>query len=65
LGQLEGTSKVVDELGKPPETASGIAARRLAADTGITLAQATELVRFLGPYNWSSLLREARILKKP
>ena len=57
---------MVDELGKPPETASGIAARRLAADTGITLAQATELVSFLGPYNWSSLLREARIiLKKP
>jgi hypothetical protein len=56
---------MVDDLGKPPETTSGIAARRLAADTGITPAQATELVSFLGPHNWSSLLREARALKKP
>ncbi len=55
---------MVDDLGKPPETASGIAARRLANDTGITSAQATELVRFLGAHNWTSLLREARMLKK-
>ena len=52
---------MVDELGRL--TASGIAVRHLVADTGITDAQATELVGLLGAQNWSSLLREARILK--
>lgn len=47
------------------ETASGLAARRLVKETGITEAQATELVSFLGPHNWTSLLREASILRKP
>ena len=56
---------MVDDLGEPPETASGIAVRRLAADTGITAAQANELVSLLGAQNWTSLLREARLLKKP
>ena len=55
---------MVDDLGKPPETASGIAARRLATDTGITPAEAVELISLLGAYNWTSLLREARMLKK-
>ncbi len=55
---------MVDDLGKPPETASGIAARRLATHTGITAAQATELVGLLGAHNWTSLLREARMLKE-
>jgi hypothetical protein len=55
---------MVNDLGKPPETASGFATRRLAKETGITEAQAAELVSFLGPHNWSSLLREARVLKK-
>ncbi|WP_044548174.1 hypothetical protein [Mesorhizobium japonicum] len=36
--------------------------RRLVNETGITTAQAHELVAFLGPHNWTSLLREARIL---
>ena len=36
--------------------------RRLVDETGITTAQARELVAFLGPNNWTSLLREARIL---
>jgi hypothetical protein len=54
---------MVDDLGKPPESAS-IAVRRLVADTSITDAQARELIAFLGPYNWTSLLREARMLKK-
>ena len=53
---------MVDDVGRPPETAGGIAVRRLMAQTGITDAQANELVSILGPYNWSSLLREARIL---
>lgn len=38
--------------------------KRLAAETGITEAQARELIGFLG-LNWASLLREARMLKKP
>ena len=37
---------------------------RLAAETGISEAQARELVRLLG-VNWSSLIREARILRSP
>jgi hypothetical protein len=53
---------MVDDLGRPPETASGIAARRLMSETGINEAQARELIAFLGPHNWSSLVREARIL---
>ena len=53
---------MVDAVGKPPETAGGVAVRRLMVGTGITDAQASELVSVLGPYNWSSLLREARIL---
>jgi len=38
------------------------AVQRLAKETGITEAQASELVAFLGPNNWPSLLREARII---
>lgn len=56
--------QMVDDLGKPQETASGLASRRLAKETGLTEAQAAELVSFLGPHNWASLLREARMLKK-
>lgn len=56
---------MVDDLGKPPEKASGGAVRRLVVATGITDAQAVELIGFLGPNNWSSLLREARILRPP
>jgi hypothetical protein len=37
--------------------------RRLTAEAGITEAQARELVAILGAYSWSSLLREARMLK--
>ncbi|PWJ87993.1 hypothetical protein C8D77_11382 [Mesorhizobium loti] len=39
-------------------------ARRLVDETGITEAQARELISFLG-FNWASLVREARMLKKP
>ncbi|WP_167434333.1 hypothetical protein [Mesorhizobium helmanticense] len=56
---------MVDNVGKAPETATGLAMRRLVSETGITEAQARELIGFLGPYNWSSLMREARMLKKP
>ena len=37
---------------------------RLAAEPGISEAQARELVRLLG-VDWSSLIREARILRSP
>ena len=38
--------------------------KRLAAETGVSEAQARELVRLLG-VDWSSLIREARILRGP
>ncbi|MBM2712744.1 hypothetical protein JQK88_16105 [Mesorhizobium caraganae] len=54
---------MVEEIGKSSDLVV-LAVRRLAKETGITEAQAAELVSFLGPHNWPSLLREARILKK-
>lgn len=36
-------------------------AKRLASETGITEAQATDLIAVLG-LNWPSLIREARLL---
>jgi hypothetical protein len=53
---------MVDEQSKP--SATDDVARRLATETGITAAQARELIAFLGPHNWPSLVREARMLKK-
>ena len=38
--------------------------KRLAAETGVSEAQASELVHLLG-VDWSSLIREARILHSP
>ena len=38
--------------------------KRLAAETGISEAQARELVLLLG-VDWSSLVREARMLRSP
>jgi len=55
---------MVDEQRKPPTDDRSIVARRLVDETGITETQARELVSFLG-LNWSSLVREARLLKKP
>lgn len=55
---------MVDEPGKPPTDGRGTMARRLVDETGITEAQARELISFLG-FNWASLVREARMLKKP
>jgi len=55
---------MIDEVNRLAETAGDITARRLATETGITPAQAAELVSILGPHNWSSLLREAGMLKK-
>jgi len=53
--------QMVDEQGRPPAATDDMA-RRLARETGITEAQARELIDFLG-LNWASLLREARMLK--
>jgi hypothetical protein len=39
-------------------------AQRLVSATGITEGQATELVTLLG-WEWSSLLREARMIREP
>jgi hypothetical protein len=47
-----------------PQAAADNLIRRLVSETGITEAQARELVAFLG-LNWASLVREARMLKKP
>lgn len=55
---------MVDEHGKLPIDGRGTMARRLADETGITEVQARELVSFLG-LNWASLVREARLLRKP
>jgi len=46
----------------PPSAVQIIAVvQRLMAETGIAEAQAIELIAFLG-LNWSSLVREARLL---
>jgi hypothetical protein len=39
-----------------------VAVTRLVRETGVTELQATELITLLG-MNWSSLIREARLLK--
>lgn len=44
------------------ETQEAVAVELVQA-TGITIAQARELVRFLGA-DWSSLVREARLIRK-
>ncbi|WP_192177403.1 hypothetical protein [Mesorhizobium amorphae] len=36
---------------------------RLIKETGITQEQAREIVSLLGTVNWSSLMREARLIK--
>lgn len=48
---MAGRTPEVDEL-----------ARRLVAKTGITEAQALELVALLG-LNWASLMREAKVMR--
>jgi hypothetical protein len=54
---------MVDEQDKP-HADNVYLVRRLVNETDITEAQAHELIGFLGP-NWSSLVREARLLKRP
>ena len=54
---------MVEELDKP-HAGDSLVVRRLVSETGITEDQARELVAFLGP-NWASLMREARLLRRP
>ncbi|WP_167434254.1 hypothetical protein [Mesorhizobium helmanticense] len=56
---------MTDERDKASNDANDFVVRRLVKETGITEGQAIELVGFLGPHNWSSLVREAHLLKKP
>jgi hypothetical protein len=51
-----------DEPGKPQER-EGQVIQRLVRETGITPEQARELVSILG-HDWSSLVREARLLTR-
>jgi hypothetical protein len=59
----------VNVIGKPMVdeserlAASRNVAQRLVSETGITEQEAVELIGFLG-LNWSSLVREARLLPK-
>ncbi|WP_164482340.1 MULTISPECIES: hypothetical protein [unclassified Mesorhizobium] len=53
---------MVDENKSALDVSVGILSR-LMTETGITEAQARELIALLG-LNWSSLLREARLLKR-
>jgi len=52
---------MTDEQDKTPGKPDDHVIRRLVNEANITEEQARELVAFLG-LNWSSLLREARIL---
>ena len=52
---------MVEDVGKPPRPDSGFVVRRLVDETGITEAQAIELIAYLG-HNWPSLVREAKLL---
>jgi hypothetical protein len=48
--------------GNRPHSMDGPVVLRLVKETGVTLEQARELVSLLGHGNWSSLVREARLL---
>jgi len=52
---------MVEEQGKP-HAGYSLFVRRLVEDTGISEDQARELIGFIGAQNWTSLVREARIL---
>ena len=53
---------MIQSLATPPSAVEGLTVvQRLMAETGITEAQAIELIALLG-LNWSSLLPEAKLL---
>ena len=51
-----------DEPDKP-NAMNGLVIQRLLLETGITHGEARELVALLG-LNWSSLMREAKLLRR-
>lgn len=63
LRRLEGDFQMIEHVGKPPESPGSFVTRRLVFETGITHSQAVELVALLGAHAWSSLVREARLLR--
>jgi len=60
-GQSEGTSNMIQIVATPPIVQTSAVVQRLMDETGISAAQAIELIAFLG-LNWSSLVREAKLL---
>jgi hypothetical protein len=53
---------MIQNVATPPSAIQGFTVvQRLITQTGITEVQAIELIAFLG-LNWSSLLREAKLL---
>jgi hypothetical protein len=54
---------MADEREKP-QSKGGPVIQRPIRETGITEEQARELVSLLGSANWSSLMREARLLNR-
>ena len=57
-----GDNLMADEPDKP-NPMNGQVIQRLVHETGVTHEQARELVALLGP-NWSSLVREAKLLNR-
>jgi hypothetical protein len=49
---------------RKPEAIVGLVVARLVTEAGITEEQARELVMLLGASNWTSLMREARLLNR-
>lgn len=52
-----------EDEGRHSSFDSEVLAKRLEKTTGISIDEARELIRLLGP-NWTSLVREAVLLKK-
>jgi hypothetical protein len=52
---------MIQIVATPPIVQTSAVVQRLMDETGISAAQAIELIAFLG-LNWSSLVREAKLL---
>jgi hypothetical protein len=55
---------MTDEQDNMPRKPDASVVLRLIEDTGITEDQARELIALIGAQNWSSLVREAHMLKR-
>ena len=53
----------MDDAEQHTQVRTRLTIHRLVRETGISVIQATELVSLLG-LNWSSLIREARLIRK-